>query len=218
MWWGPARTFPGKAERQGGQQGLLVGHRVEGVTCRECLQRRGGPRAGGHSAQAVWPLAGLGSQSGPTEAHEQISLCDQNPRGTHASVLQCPGDKRLLGRGVDREEAQLPQLQGQGPQGPSSCLGLPGALTRLGLLRHPLRWNVMSLSLGPRPPGSSGSPVRHATWPASFPSPASPRSEASAAETPGWGQRLEQGTPDGPLGAAAHPSSASPDSRPAASA
>lgn len=65
MWWGPARTFPGKAERQGGQQGLLVGHAWKASHVGSVFREGEGPRAGGSQCsgglasswvgQSVWP-------------------------------------------------------------------------------------------------------------------------------------------------------------------
>lgn len=133
VWWGPARTFLGRLRGRVGSKASWWVRNVEGVTCEVSSRRRGGGRGlGGHSAQAVWPLAGLGSQSGPTEAHEQISLCDQNPRAPTHLPLQCPGAKGLLGRGHGpRERPSFLNSRGRVPKAPAHVWA-PGALLPAG--------------------------------------------------------------------------------------
>lgn len=68
MWWDPARTSPGKAERQGAQLGLLVGHVWRASHVGSVFREGEGPWAGGSQCsgslasswvgQSVWPNRG----------------------------------------------------------------------------------------------------------------------------------------------------------------
>lgn len=68
MWWDPARTSPGKAERQGAQLDLLVGHVWRASHVGSVFREGEGPWAGGSQCsgglasswvgQSVWPNRG----------------------------------------------------------------------------------------------------------------------------------------------------------------
>lgn len=131
--WGPARNFPGKAERQGGQLGLLVGHAWRASHVGHVFREREGPQAGGSQClegKTVWPPAKLDSQSGPTEAHEQIALCDQSPRAPTHLCYSVQGTEGCLAEVWTREKPSFLDSRGRVPQAPAhvwACRGLsPG--------------------------------------------------------------------------------------------